>query len=78
MAEHTIGIIMNGVTGRMGTRQHLIRSIAAIREQGGVEIDKGEYIMPDPVLVGRNEEKLKTLAKEHDIEVIFVDIDNPV
>lgn len=67
MAKHTIGIIMNGVTGRMGTRQHLIRSIAAIRAQGGVEIDKGEYIMPDPVLVGRNEEKLKALAEEHDI-----------
>ena len=36
LKTHQIGIIMNGVTGRMGTNQHLMRSIVAIREQGGV------------------------------------------
>ena len=55
---------MNGVTGRMGTHQHLVRSILAIRKQGGVKTDTGDIIMPDPILVGRNEEKLKSLASE--------------
>ncbi|OYD07164.1 Gfo/Idh/MocA family protein [Paludifilum halophilum] len=67
MAVHQIGIIMNGVTGRMGTNQHLIRSIVAIREQGGVPLTDGDVLMPDPVLVGRNEQKLKDLANRYDI-----------
>ena len=62
MKTHRIGIIMNGVTGRMGTNQHLIRSIKAIIEQGGVKLSDAEVIMPDPILVGRSEEKLKALA----------------
>jgi len=62
MKEHKVGIIMNGVTGRMGTNQHYLRSILAIREQGGVQIRPGEVIMPVPVLVGRNEAKLSELA----------------
>jgi predicted dehydrogenase len=68
MGQRGIGIIMNGVTGRMGTRQHLIRSILAIREQGGVALSNGERLMPQPLLVGRNEKKLAALAKEHGIE----------
>lgn len=68
MTTNKIGIIMNGVTGRMGTRQHLIRSIMAIREQGGVQLANGDYLMPDPIFVGRNENKLKALASEHSIE----------
>ena len=55
---HHVGLIMNGVTGRMGTNQHLIRSVCAIRKQGGIKINDGEYILPDPILVGRNEAKL--------------------
>jgi len=62
MKQHTIGIIMNGVTGRMGTNQHLLRSIAEIIKQGGVNIGSGETIMPDPILIGRNENKLKKLC----------------
>jgi predicted dehydrogenase len=62
MKTHRIGIIMNGVTGRMGTNQHYIRSILAIRAQGGVRINDNETILPEPVLVGRNEAKLKKLA----------------
>ena len=58
MAVKNIGIIMNGVTGRMGTNQHLIRSILAIREQGGDTLAGREVIMPDPILVGRKEHKL--------------------
>lgn len=65
--DNTIGIIMNGVTGRMGTNQHLVRSILAIREQGGVKIGDGRHIMPEPVLVGRNLPKLERLAHEHGI-----------
>ncbi len=59
---HRVGIIMNGVTGRMGTNQHLIRSIQAIRDQGGVRISPTETIMPDPLLVGRNEVKIQHLC----------------
>ncbi len=62
-----VGIIMNGVTGRMGTNQHLVRSILAIREQGGVP-SNGEPIWPEPLLVGRNEAKLAALAAEHGLE----------
>ncbi len=59
---HRVGVIMNGVTGRMGTNQHYIRSILAIRKQGGVKVSDGEYILPEPVLVGRSEAKLRLLA----------------
>ena len=62
MTERRIGLIMNGVTGRMGMNQHLIRSIAAIRAEGGVKLANGDRIMPDPILVGRNREKLEHLA----------------
>jgi len=54
---------MNGVTGRMGTNQHLLRSIDAIIKQGGVKVSPTEFIMPDPILVGRNEIKLKALIE---------------
>ncbi|VAW22735.1 Glucose-fructose oxidoreductase [hydrothermal vent metagenome] len=60
---HKIGIIMNGVTGRMGTNQHLMRSVVEIIKQGGVQVSPTEFIMPDPVLVGRNEVKLKKLSE---------------
>ncbi len=63
MKQRTIGIIMNGVTGRMGTNQHLMRSIVEIIRQGGVRISPEETIMPDPILVGRNPEKLKQLSE---------------
>jgi predicted dehydrogenase len=59
---HTVGIVMNGVTGRMGTNQHLIRSICAIIKQGGMRIGDTETVMPDPILVGRNAQKLQQLA----------------
>src|SRR4051812_6780010 len=68
MAQQRIGIIMNGVTGRMGTNQHLIRSIIGIRKQGGVALANGDTLYPDPVLVGRSEAKLRTLAQAHGIE----------
>ena len=58
---------MNGVTGRMGTNQHLIRSICAIREQGGVQISPDEKITVDPILTGRNEDKLKALAENNGV-----------
>ncbi|MEZ5039554.1 MAG: Gfo/Idh/MocA family oxidoreductase [Saprospiraceae bacterium] len=62
--QHTIGIIMNGVTGRMGTNQHLLRSMVAIRDQGGIPIGNNEVIMPDPILVGRDAVKLKKLCEQ--------------
>jgi predicted dehydrogenase len=68
VAVQKLGIIMNGVTGRMGTNQHLIRSIVAIRNQGGVPLSNGDALMPDPILVGRSEHKLRALAETHGIE----------
>ena len=62
ITTHQVGIIMNGVTGRMGTNQHLMRSIVEIIQQGGVRISPTETIMPDPVLVGRNAAKLEKLS----------------
>jgi predicted dehydrogenase len=70
-----IGIIMNGVTGRMGTNQHLIRSIVAIRQQGGIALSNGDALFPDPILVGRNEAKLRALAEQHGIERWSTDLD---
>lgn len=74
MKEHVIGIIMNGVTGRMGTNQHLIRSILAIRKQGGVRLSNGDVIMPDPILVGRNVDKLNALAKANGVARVSTDL----
>src|ERR1700720_2044315 len=62
MKQNIIGIIMNGVTGRMGTNQHLLRSIAEIIKQGGVKVAPDETIIPDPVLVGRDINKLEKLC----------------
>lgn len=68
MKTHKIGIIMNGVTGRMGTNQHLIRSLAAIIAEGGLKATENDIILPDLVLVGRNEIKLKKLAERVQVE----------
>jgi predicted dehydrogenase len=70
-----LGIIMNGVTGRMGMNQHLIRSIVAIRAEGGVALANGERVLPDPVLVGRNAEKLRALAEAHGVARYTTDLD---
>jgi predicted dehydrogenase len=67
VSEKRLGIIMHGVTGRMGMNQHLIRSILAIRKQGGVKLKDGTRVMPDPILIGRNAEKIEALAKQHGI-----------
>src|SRR6185369_7075203 len=72
--QKRIGIIMNGVTGRMGTNQHLLRSILAIRKEGGVALKDGTRLMPDPILIGRNPEKLAKLAKQHGVERYSVDL----
>ncbi|HEU4325719.1 MAG TPA: Gfo/Idh/MocA family oxidoreductase, partial [Roseiflexaceae bacterium] len=75
MTRHSIGVIMNGVTGRMGTNQHLIRSIVAIRQQGGVLLPNGDTLYPEPVLVGRSEHKLRALAEAHGVERWSTDLD---
>jgi predicted dehydrogenase len=75
MATRRLGIIMNGVTGRMGTNQHLVRSILAIRSAGGVVLKNGDRVMPDPILVGRNPDKLAALAAAHGIARWTDDLD---
>lgn len=75
MKQHKIGIIMNGVTGRMGTNQHLMRSIVEIIKQGGVQISQDEVIMPDPVLVGRNRTKLEKLREISGVQKITTHLD---
>jgi predicted dehydrogenase len=76
MAQHRLGVIMNGVTGRMGMNQHLIHSIVAIRNQGGVALKNGDRVMPDPILVGRNAEKVEQLAKTHGIKWWTTNLDS--
>ena len=75
MSEKRIGIIMHGVTGRMGMNQHLIRSIVAIRAQGGVQLRDGTRLMPDPLLVGRNAAKVEELARTHGLHRWTADLD---
>ncbi|NBY68402.1 MAG: gfo/Idh/MocA family oxidoreductase [Betaproteobacteria bacterium] len=75
MTTQRLGIIMHGVTGRMGMNQHLIRSIVAIRNQGGVTLSNGTQVMPDPILIGRNAEKIEALAKANGITRFGTDLD---
>jgi len=75
MTDRRLGIIMNGVTGRMGTIQHLVRSILAIRKEGGVTLADGTRVVPDPILVGRNAEKVAALAEAHGVERHTTDLD---
>lgn len=72
---YEVGIIMNGVTGRMGTNQHLKRSILPIMEEGGIPLSDDAVVMPDPVLVGRTASKLERLANETGIEKWTTDLD---
>src|SRR5579884_1861265 len=62
---HTIGVIMNGVTGRMGLNQHLARSIYAIMQEAGVKLNDTERIIPKPLLVGRSASKLESISKQY-------------
>ncbi len=75
MITHQVGIIMNGVTGRMGTNQHLLRSIKAIIDQGGIKLADGEVIMPDPILIGRSESKLAALAARAGVKRYSTNLD---
>ena len=75
MAERRLGIIMNGVTGRMGMNQHLVRSILAIRRQGGVVLADGDRVMPDPILIGRDAGRIRALAQAHGIARFGTDLD---
>jgi predicted dehydrogenase len=75
MKTHKIGIIMNGVTGRMGHNQHLMRSIVAIVRQGGVRLASGDVILPDPILVGRSLDKLKQLGEASGVQKLSTDLD---
>lgn len=76
MKQHRVGIVMNGVTGRMGKNQHLLRSILAIREEGGIPLDDGSVILPDPLLVGRNPNKLQAICHETGIHSWTTDFDS--
>jgi predicted dehydrogenase len=66
---------MNGVTGRMGLNQHLRRSVAAIRAQGGVKVSDSLRIMPEVLLVGRNASKLAEISREHEDCAWTTDLD---
>jgi predicted dehydrogenase len=75
MARKVIQVALNGVTGRMGYRQHLVRSLLAIREQGGVRLSDGTLVYPEPVLVGRSEERLRAIAERHGLQRWTTDLD---
>ena len=74
VSTQTLRIIMNGVTGRMGYRQHLVRSILAIRDEGGIRLPNGDVIQVEPILVGRNAEKLQELAALHGVSEHTTDL----
>ena len=76
MGDHVLGVAMNGVTGRMGYRQHLTRSVLAIREDGGIPLPDGSRIIPEPILVGRNERKIRQIAERHGVERWTTDLDS--
>jgi predicted dehydrogenase len=75
MAQRTVRVIMNGVTGRMGYRQHLVRSILPIRDDGGVVLRNGDRVTVEPILVGRNAEKLAALAAQHSVSDFTTNLD---
>ncbi|NUK27706.1 Gfo/Idh/MocA family protein [Streptomyces lunaelactis] len=75
MTRRTVRIAMNGVTGRMGYRQHLVRSLLAIRDQGGLDLGDGDVLWPEPVLVGRREHALREIAERHGLEHWSTDLD---
>ena len=75
MTSRTLRIAMNGITGRMGYRQHLVRSILPIRDQGGVTLEDGTRLQVEPILVGRNADKVKELAALHGVEHWTTDAD---
>jgi predicted dehydrogenase len=68
MSRKVVPVALNGVTGRMGYRQHLVRSLLSIRDQGGVPLDDGTVIYPEPILVGRSEQRLRAIAERHGLE----------
>ena len=74
----TLVVAMNGVTGRMGYRQHLVRSILAIRDEGGVRLPDGSLVQVEPVLVGRNPDKLRAIADQHFIDRWTTDLDDVI
>jgi predicted dehydrogenase len=61
MSVRSLGIVIDGATGRLGTTQHL-KALLAIRGEGGLPLKNGDRLMPEPMLLGRNAEKLATLA----------------
>ena len=75
MTTRTLRIGMNGITGRMGYRQHLVRSILSIRDQGGVTLEDGTRVQVEPILVGRNADKVRELAELHGVEHWTTDAD---
>src|SRR5450631_2846900 len=75
MTRKVINVALNGVTGRMGYRQHLVRSLLAIREQGGIRLEDGSTLYPEPILVGRNERRLRAVAERHGLERWTTDLD---
>src|SRR3954453_20440017 len=75
MAQRTVRVVMNGVTGRMGYRQHLVRSLLAIRDDGGIPLPDGDRLTVEPVLVGRNAERLAALAAQHGVADHTTDLD---
>src|SRR5260370_29893710 len=68
MTRKVIQVALNGVTGRMGCRQHLVRSLLSIREEGGVRLSDGTVVYPEPVLVVRSEERLRAIAERHGLD----------
>ena len=66
MSTKNIQIIVEGATGRLGNNKHL-RALLNIRKEGGLLLKNGDRLMPEPVLLARNADKLQALAGQHNI-----------
>ncbi|WP_232549841.1 Gfo/Idh/MocA family protein [Propioniciclava soli] len=71
----SLGIIVNGASGRMGYRQHLVRSLLPIRDEGGILLPDGTRVPIRLKLVGRNAAKISEVAERHGIDDWTTDLD---
>ena len=74
MATQRLGVILSGVTGRIGVNQHLGRALVPLRDTP-IVLANGNHLVIDPVLVGRNAAKLEQVAKRFGIERWTTDLD---
>ena len=74
MATKTIGIILNGATGRICSTQHLANALIPMRAEGGLPVGD-DMLLPRLLLAGRNAERLAAVATTHAVADWTTDLD---